>query len=133
MEILINQFLNKNNIFAVIGVSRDTAKYGNQVFNYLLESGYTVYPINPREENISGIKCYPSLAELPIKPDLVDIVVPPKIALEIIKQCVKLGLNNIWFQPGSESDEAIKLCQANNLNFVSGVCVMAEHKAQIAK
>lgn len=126
MDNLIKDFLNKNNIFAVIGVSRDLAKYGSKIYLDLKQSGYKVYSINPSIGEIFGDKCYPSLDRLPIKPDVVDIVVPPKVAVEIVRQCEDLGITKIWFQPGSESEEAIKFCQANNIKFVSGVCVMAE-------
>jgi hypothetical protein len=129
MENLIKDFLNKDNIFAVVGVSRDSSKYGNKIYADLKQSGYKVYPINPNIEEIFGDKCYPSLDKLPLKPDVVDIVVPPRITEEIIKQCKTLGITNIWLQPGSESEEAIKFCQANNMKLVSGVCVMAERNA----
>ena len=130
MENLINDFLNKNNIFAVIGVSRDSSKYGSKIYLDLKQSGYRVYPINPNSEDVFGDKCYPSLDKLPIKPAVVDIVVPPKVAVEIVRQCKDLGIAKIWFQPGTESAEAIRLCQENNINFVSGVCLMAERNAQ---
>jgi len=126
MENLIEDFLNINNTFAVVGVSRDPAKYGNKIYAYLKLSGYNVYPINPNIEEIFGDKCYLSLDKLPIKPDVVDIVVPPRITEEIVKQCKILGVTNIWLQPGSESEEAIKFCQENNIKLVFGVCVMAE-------
>jgi len=128
MKDLIKDFLNKNNIFAVIGVSRNPAKYGSKIYVDLKQSDYKVYPINPSIEEIFGDKCYPSLDKLPINPDIVDIVVPPEITEEIVRQCKNLGITKVWMQPGSESEKAIKFCQENNIKFVSGVCVMAERR-----
>lgn len=126
MQNLINDFLNKNNVFAVVGASRDSTKYGSKIYVDLKKSGYKVYPINPSTEEIFGDKCYPSLDKLPIKPDVVDIVVPPRITEEIVKQCKELGIVRVWMQPGSESEKAIKFCIENNIKSVYGVCVMVE-------
>ena len=64
-EELIKEFLRKKNIYAVIGVSRDSKKYGHRVYKDLKMSGYRVYPINPNTDEILGDKCYHSLKELP--------------------------------------------------------------------
>ncbi|MDL1971830.1 MAG: CoA-binding protein [Deltaproteobacteria bacterium] len=128
MEELIEKFLDSKNVFAVIGVSRDPEKYGYKVYKDLKKAGYTVYPINPKTESIDGDKCYNSLRELPERPDVVDIVVPPKITERIIKECKELGIKRVWMQPGSESEEAISFCKENNIEVVHSVCVMVERK-----
>ncbi len=128
MEELIEKFLDSKNVFAVIGVSRDPEKYGYKVYKDLKKAGYTVYPINPKAESIDGDKCYNSLRELPERPDVVDIVVPPKITERIIKECKELGIKRVWMQPGSESEEAISFCKENNIEVVHSVCVMVERK-----
>ncbi len=128
MEELIEKFLDSKNVFAVIGVSRDPEKYGHKVYKDLKKAGYTVYPINPKAESIDGDKCYNSLRELPERPDVVDIVVPPKITERIIKECKELGIKRVWMQPGSESEEAISFCKENNIEVIHSVCVMVERK-----
>ncbi|UCE16438.1 MAG: CoA-binding protein, partial [Candidatus Bathyarchaeota archaeon] len=62
---LIKKFLNKGNIFAVVGASRDSEKYGYQVYKDLREAGYRVYPVNPKADKILGDKCYLNLRDLP--------------------------------------------------------------------
>jgi predicted CoA-binding protein len=123
---LIRAFLNKKNIFAVVGASRDPEKYGYQVYKDLKNAGYEVLAVNPNAEEILGDKCYPSLENLPVKPDIVDIVVPPKITEEVVKTCKGLEVTNVWMQPGSESEKAIKFCEQNDIDVVYGVCVMIE-------
>ena len=125
---LINRFLNKKNVFAVVGVSKESEKYGNKVYFDLKRAGYTVYPINPNATEISGNKCYPSLKNLPSLPDVVDIVVPPKITEMTVKECKNLGIDKVWMQPGSESDKAIRFCRQNNIKVLHGVCVMLERR-----
>ncbi len=129
-EELIKEFLNKKNIFSVVGASRDPRKYGYQVYKDLKEAGYEVYPINPNAEKVLGDKCYPDLGDLPIKPDVVDVVVPPKVTEEIVKACKRLGITKIWMQPGSESETAIKFCDENDMDVVHGVCVMVERRGR---
>jgi len=129
-EELIKEFLNKKNIFSVVGASRDPRKYGYQVYKDLKEAGYEVYPINPNAENVLGDKCYPDLGDLPIKPDVVDVVVPPKVTEEIVKACKRLGITKVWMQPGSESETAIKFCDENGMDVVHGVCVMVERRGR---
>ena len=75
----INDFLRKQNVFAVIGVSSNPAKYGHPVYKDLKEAGYVVYPVNPNINEVLGDRCYHSLTELPEKPDVVDTVVPPTV------------------------------------------------------
>jgi predicted CoA-binding protein len=125
---MINEFLDKKNVFAVVGVSKEPEKYGNKVYFDLKRAGYTVYPINPNATEISGNRCYSKLRELPKLPDVVDIVVPPKITEMTVKECKELGIGKVWMQPGSESDEAIKFCIENRIKVLYDVCVMLERR-----
>ncbi len=123
MEELIKEFMAKKK-FAVIGATDNAEKYGNRIFKNLTKRGYEVYPVNPNLKEIEGVKCYPTLADVPVKVEVVDFVVPPKVTESILKECQRLGLTNIWLQPGSESDAAIAFCHDNKLKVVYGTCVM---------
>jgi len=125
---LIEDFLEKSNVFAVVGASRDTGKYGYKVYRDLRAAGYKVYPVNPNADEILGDKCYPSLKSLPEKPQVADLVVPPKVTNQIVKVCKKLGIKKVWMQPGSESETALNFCKENNIQVVHGVCVMVERR-----
>jgi hypothetical protein len=129
-EELIKRFLDKRNIFAVVGASREPQKYGYQVYEDLKKGGYRVYPVNPSADEISGDKCYPRLESLPSIPDVVDVVVPPEVTEQIVRTCKKLGVTRVWMQPGSESDKAIKFCEENGIDTVYGVCVMIQRVRQ---
>jgi len=122
----IREFLNKKNIIAVVGASRDPEKYGYRVYKDLREAGYKVYPVNPSADEILGDKCYSSLESLPVKPDVVDFVVPPKVTEETVRTCKRLGITKLWMQPGSESQTAIKFCVDNNIDVIHGICIMKE-------
>lgn len=129
-EKLILEFLDKRNVFAIIGASRDPKKYGHQVYKDLRNAGYKVYPVNPNADEILGDRCYPSLQALPVKPDVVDLVVPPKATEQVVETCKKLGIKKVWMQPGSESETAIGFCRENGIDIVHGVCVMVERRSR---
>lgn len=129
-EEFIKKFLDKKNIFAVVGASRNPEKYGHQVYRDLKEAGYEVYPVNPNAEEILGTKCYPALESLPVKPDVVDVVVPPKVTENIANTCKRLGITKVWMQPGSESESAIEFCESNNIDVMHSVCVMVERRSR---
>jgi len=123
MQDLIGEFMAQKT-FAVVGATDNPEKYGNQIFKNLKSRGYEVFPVNPKLKELDGVKCYPGLADIPVKVDVVDFVVPPEITETIIKDCKRLGLERIWLQPGSESEAAIAFCDENNLKVVHSVCVM---------
>jgi predicted CoA-binding protein len=123
MEELIKEFMAQKK-FAIVGATDNPKKYGNKIFKNLKSRGYEVYPVNPRLEEIEGVKCYKSLSEIPVKVDVVDIVVPPHITEKIVEECKKLGLSRVWIQPGAESEKAIKFCKENNIKVVYNLCIM---------
>ena len=123
MQELIKEVMSQKR-FAIVGATDDTKKYGYEIFKNLRSRGYEVYPVNPRLQELEGTKCYSSLADIPLKVDVVDFVVPPKVTEAILKECKRLGLERIWLQPGSESEAAIAFCHENNMKVVHDVCVM---------
>ena len=123
MQELIKEFIAQKK-FAIVGATNDTRKYGHEIFNNLRRRGYEVYPVNPRLKILEGVKCYPGLDDIPVKVDVVDFVVPPEVTKTVLNECKRLGLDRIWLQPGSESEDAIAFCHENNLKVVYGACVM---------
>jgi hypothetical protein len=83
-----------------------------------------VFPVNPKLEELEGLKCFKSLSDIPVKPDVVNIVVPPAITEKTAAEALKLGIKRIWMQPGAESEKAVKFCEDNGMQVIYGVCVM---------
>jgi len=90
-------FIFKPNSIAVIGASEDEKKIGHVVFRNLVKQGFEgkVYPVNPKREEILGIKCYPSVKDLPEKIDLAIIVIPAKGVPSVIKDCAEAGVKGL--------------------------------------
>ncbi len=125
---LIESFLDKKNVFAVVGVSSNPEKFGHKVFVDLTKAGYKVFPVNPGLDDVLGVKCYRSLDSLPQVPDVVDIVVPPSVTELVLEECLRLGIKKVWMQPGSESMRALAFCKENGIEALHGVCVMVERR-----
>lgn len=119
----IDAFLNDQPI-AVIGVSRDRAKYGHQAFFNLKAKGYRVLAVNPRVDAIGRNPVYPSLAALPERPGGVVTVIPPAATEELVREAARLGIRRVWMQPGSESVEAVRFCRENGIQVIVDECVM---------
>ena len=111
--------------FAVAGASRDRSKYGNKVFQALVASGRTVYPLNPSAPEVEGHPAYATIADLPEVPESLSIVTPPHVTREVIQQAIAAGVKNIWMQPGAEDSQGSKLAREAGLNVIDdGSCVL---------
>ncbi|MGD2052398.1 MAG: CoA-binding protein [Acidimicrobiia bacterium] len=113
---------------AVVGASDDLDKYGAVVYRDLKAKGFTVFAVNPNRDEVDGDPSYPSLAALPERPTIVDIVVPPAVALEVLRACVDLGLANVWLQPGAESPAVLAFVQDHGFNYMANACIMVQSR-----
>jgi len=123
----IDRFLALKSV-AVVGASRDRNKYGNIIYRSLVGRGIKTFPINPGARTIEGDPCYPSLAELPEKVEGVVIVLPPEQTEHVVREAVAAGIASIWLQPGAESREAVRICEASGLCLVWNACILVESR-----
>lgn len=123
---MFSDFFNRKNTIALVGASRDQEKFGYRIYKAILNAGYEIYPINPNAYEIDGKKCYPSLASLPKKPDVVITIVPPKITEKIVEEAAKLKIKKVWMQPGSESKKAIEFCKQNKIEVIAKMCFVLD-------
>lgn len=111
--------------FAVVGASTNREKYGNKVLRCYMQHGHEVYPINPRAKEIEGLESFPDLASTPKKPHGISVITPGKITEAVVEEAAKVGIENIWMQPGAESDKAISRAQELGMNVIAGgPCVL---------
>ena len=87
----------KPKTIAVVGASKNITKIGHAALKNILISDYEcdVYPVNPKEKEILGLKCYKNLTQIPVDLDLVSISVPAKIVPQILRDCVKKNVKNV--------------------------------------
>ena len=126
-EGLIIDFVNRR-LWAIVGASQDRNKYGNRVFRSLRHAGYKVYPVNPHAKEVEGAVAFATLANLPELPEVVNLVVPPAVTEQVVREAHELGLTRIWMQPGAESDEAIRFCETHGMQLVYDDCAMVRKR-----
>lgn len=112
-------------VWAVVGASENPGKYGNKIYKKLKSKGYKVYPVNPNYETIEGDRCYSNLSSLPEVPEVIDMVVSPKLGMEVIEEASKLGVENIWLQPGTHNNEIMELIESKGINAVQACVLVA--------
>ena len=110
--------------FCVIGASRDKEKYGHAIFRAIQAEGRKTYPVNPNADVIGKTKCYHTVDDLPEPVDVAVFVVPPDVVEQVVTDCHRVGINNIWMQPGAVSQEAVDYCRENHIAVVAGECIM---------
>jgi predicted CoA-binding protein len=121
--------LQRARTIAVVGASSNPARASNFVLTYLLSSSadYEVWPVTPRETEILGVQAYPSLADLPGEPDIVDVFRRADLLPGVAEEAVAAGAKVFWMQLGLHSDEAVRIAHDAGLEVVSNRCVKIEH------
>jgi predicted CoA-binding protein len=89
---------------AVIGASNAKEKYGNKAVRAYLRQGWTVYPVNPNEPEIEGLKAFRSIADIPGPVDRASLYLPPQIGIGVLDAIKAKGVTDVWINPGAESD-----------------------------
>jgi len=110
--------------WAVVGASDKKDKFGYKIVKTLNDNDYNVFPINPRLDEIDGLKCYKSINDIEEEIDVVDMVVRPEIGKKVIPEIADKNIEYIWLQPGTRSDEIDKLTEEYNLKVVKD-CIYA--------
>jgi len=109
---------------AIIGASRDRSKFGNKAVRAYVQQGYTVYPVNLKERQIEGLPCYRSITEIPGRPDRVSVYVPPAVVMQLLPEIAAKGCDELWLNPGTESDEALELAARLGLNVIQACSIV---------
>lgn len=127
MNKTIDAFLERKEI-AVAGASPKKGNWGQALVKELRKKGYDVFPVNPKYEQIEGIKCYPSVTELPGNVENLILAVNPERAMEIIEQSSGTGIKRIWLNQGigdgAYSAVGLELLKKKKMEFVYGFCPM---------
>jgi uncharacterized protein len=112
---------------AVVWLSSNMERASNHVGSYLKEQGYKVIPVNPSEKMILGEVCYPDLAAIPEKIDVVDIFRKSEDVPPIVKEAIKCGAKAVWMQEGVVNEEAAAEARKAGLMVVMNKCMLKEH------
>jgi predicted CoA-binding protein len=131
---VINEFLARKRL-AVVGASDRPDRFGYKIVKFLLARGHDTVAVNPGLASIEGLPVYKKLEDVP-RPapgsppvDGIDLVVNPRIGIEVARSAKALGIPVIFAQPGAESPEIRAFCQENGIDYVEA-CVLVEGAAR---
>jgi len=113
---------------AVVGMSKNPEKAAHYVPKYLTEQGYNIIPVNPTADEILGKKCYPSLLDIPVTIDIVDVFRPSDQVKPVVEEAIKIKPKVVWLQEGIHDPDAESLAKKAGIDVVFNRCMLAEHQ-----
>jgi acetyltransferase len=130
----IEHFFDPHSI-AIVGASREPGKVGYEIFAAMRKAGFegVLYPVNPKAEEIGGLRCFPNLKAIGAVPDLVVIVVAAKLVLPVIKECADLAVRSVviissgFKESGPEGaqleQELIRIARGAGIRIIGPNCI----------
>jgi predicted CoA-binding protein len=109
---------------AVLGASADRAKFGNKAVRAFRQQGWTIYPVNPKEAEIEGLPCCKSILDVPVRPQWVSVYLPPPVLLKVLPDIAAKGCEELWLNPGTESDAVLAEAERLGLNVVQACSIV---------
>lgn len=125
----IEKILKEITSIAVVGLSPKKDRPSNMVARYLMDAGYTIYPVNPGQKEILGKTCYADLLSIPHKVDVVNIFRKAEDVLPIVEDAVAVGARVVWMQQGISSESGADVARSNGLFVVMDRCIKIDHSA----
>lgn len=97
------------------------------VAQYLINTGFTIFPVNPGHDSILGLQCYPDLLSIRQDVDIVDVFRKSEDVLPIVEQAIEIGASTIWMQQGIVNLNAADVARKNNLQVIMDRCIKIDH------
>jgi uncharacterized protein len=129
----IASVLQRSRTVAVVGLSANELRPSNFVGFYLQRHGYRIVPVNPRETEVLGEPSYPSLSDVPVHIDVVDVFRQPDAVPAIAEEAVAVGADALWLQFGVISPEGAELARRGGLAVVMDRCMKIEHARHLGR
>ena len=117
---------------AVVGATDDPGKYGSVIYRDLKSKGFDVYAVNPHRDSVDGDPAYASLGDLPEKPTIVNIVIPPDQTLRVLEDARDAGITNAWIQPGAGGSDVIDYLDRHGFTYLANACIMVRSRHRAA-
>lgn len=124
----LEQILRETRTVAIVGASPNPARASHDIWTYLKAAGdYELYLVNPTVSDIEGTPVYPSLADLPVVPDLVDVFRRREHLPEVLRDTIAVGAKVLWLQLGLWDEQVARDGEAAGLTVVMDRCIKVDH------
>ncbi len=114
---------------AIIGASNNPSKFGNKAVRAYKDMGYKVFPVNPERDEIEGLKCFPSIMDIPERVDLATIYLPPERSYHILESIARKDVKQVFFNPGSADESVLVRAKSLGLEPIEGCSIVAIGKS----
>jgi len=131
----IKEILSKYKKIAMIGVSNDPTKASTIVMKYMQKYGFKVFPVNPKAkgQKILGEVVFEKITDIKDQVEIIDVFRPSTEALDIARDTIKIGAKVLWLQLGIKNEEAKKLVQSKNIEYIENKCTKMEYQKYFLK
>src|ERR1700678_342455 len=129
----IQRVLHTAKTIAIVGLSSNELRASNFVGYYLKRHGYHVIPVNPREKEILGETCYPSLLDVPEPVDVVNVFRAPDALPQIAREAVAIHAGTLWCQFGVINEEGARIAEDGGVSVVMDRCLKVEHARYVGR
>ena len=126
-DALLRAVLGSKPVIAIVGASSNSSRPSHDVMAGLLGAGYDVIPVNPNEREILGHVCYPDLASIPRRVDVVDVFRRREHLAGVARAAVAVGARVLWLQLGLADAEAEGIARSGGLVVIADRCTLVEH------
>lgn len=123
----IRRILGESKTVAMVGLSGNWYRPSYFAAKYLLDHGYQVFPVNPNYDEVLGQKCYPDLAAIPHKVDIVDVFQRSEDVPKFIQPAIDMGARVLWLQLGIVNEDAASKARSAGLEVVMDRCMKIEY------
>lgn len=124
----LRKLLTASRRIAVVGCSPKPERDSHDVAKYLLQAGYEVVPVNPGRSEILGQKCYPDVASIPGRVDIVDVFRSPEHMPAVVEDAIRAQAPCVWMQLETSHPDAVKRADAAGLDVVVDKCIKVAHR-----
>jgi len=129
----IQRVLHTGRTIAIVGLSNNELRASYFVGYYLKRHGYKVIPVNPRESAILGETSYPSLRDVPVPVDIVNVFRAPSALPEIARDAVAIHAGALWCQFGVINAEGGKIAEEGGVTVIMDRCLKVEHARYLGR
>lgn len=130
-DLELKKLLTETKTIAVVGASPKPWRDSGEISMFLQRKGYTVFPVNPKYDEVHGMKCYPDLKSIPEKIDMVDIFRNPDEVEPVIDEAIAIGAKSVWMQLGVINETAAQKAENAGLDVVMDRCIAIDHRALV--
>ena len=125
-DLVIRRVLSDCDVWAVVGLSTNSARAAYGVARFLVDHGKQVIPVHPAAETVHGERGYARLSDIGVPVDCVDVFVRSELAGGIVDEAVEIGASAVWMQLGVVDHAAAARAQAAGLDVVMDRCPAIE-------